>query len=74
MLLIIHTLAFFGAMALFAAAVAWWKVVRFPTSGPKAESAELDIQRVETAARVTAIAFGLCAAGALMAIAEWFLR
>jgi hypothetical protein len=40
-------MAFFGALVLFAAAVAWWKVVRFPTKGPEAERRDPDLRRVD---------------------------
>jgi hypothetical protein len=73
MLLIINVLAFFGAVALAAAAVAWWKVVRYPSHGASQERADLDFRRVESAARITAIAFGLCALAAMVGIADWFM-
>ena len=72
MLVVVHIVAFFGALALSAAAVAWWKVVRFPTKGPEAERQGLDSRRIETAALTSAIAFGLCAVAALLAIVRWF--
>jgi hypothetical protein len=73
MLLIVHVLAFFGAVALAAAAVAWWKVVRYPSRGAGQERADLDLRRVESAARITAIAFGVCALAALFGVADWFM-
>ena len=72
MLLVIHIVAFFGALVLSASAVAWWKVVRFSTKGAEAEGHNLDLRRIETAARTTAIAFGLCAVAGLMAVVDWF--
>jgi|KBSSwiStaDraftv2_1062776.scaffolds.fasta_scaffold2598782_2 hypothetical protein len=72
MLLIMHIVAFFGALVLFAAGLAWWKVVRFPTKVAETDGHNLDLRRIETAARTTAIAFGLCAVAALMAVIDWF--
>lgn len=72
MLIITSLLTFFGALLLFAAAIAWWKVVRFPDKGPEKGREELDRRRIETAARTTAIAFGLCAAAALLAVMRLF--
>jgi hypothetical protein len=72
MLLVLHVVAFFGALVLFAAAIAWWKVIRFPTDQAEPGGHNLDLRRIETAARTTAIAFGLCAVAGLMAVAAWF--
>ena len=74
MLLVINLLVFAGALVLIAAAVAWWKVLRFPTLGPEAGRRELDLRRIEVAAMTTATAFVLCAVAAILAVVDWFAR
>lgn len=70
--IVVNILAFLGALILSAAAVAWWKVVRFPAKGPEDGRRQLDVHRIEVAARTTAIAFGLCAAAAMVALVDSF--
>lgn len=72
MLLLSHIFAFLGALVLFAAGVAWWKIVKYPEkSGAKIE---LEPARLRPAAASTGIAFILCAIAAILAVVDWFVR
>ena len=67
-----YVVAFFAALFLFTTAVAWSKIYRDP--GGDLTVGGLDSKRVRSAARLTAISFGLCGLAALFAVIDWFLR
>lgn len=69
-----YVIAFFGAVVLLAAAAAWWKVVSETEEEPTAGRVGVHSQRVKAAARVTAIAFALSGAAAIVAVVDWFIR
>ena len=72
MLLLSHMFAFVGALVLFAAGIAWWKIVRYPEE--PGGRIELEPRRLKAAAASTAIAFVLCAIAAILAVVDWFAR
>ncbi len=66
--------AFCGALFLIAAAAAWWKVVNEPEQEPMEGRVGVDSKRVKAAARMTAVAFVLSGAAAILAVLDWALR
>ena len=69
-----YVIAFFSAVSLLAAAAAWWKVVSETEEEPTAGRVGIHSQRVKSAAKLTAIAFGLSGAAALVAVVGFFVR
>lgn len=69
-----YIVAFFAALFLFTAAVAWSKIYRDPKGDLTVGGGELDPKRMRSAARLTAAAFGLCGLAAFLAVLDWFLR
>lgn len=72
MLTVAHIFAFVGALVLFAAGIAWWKIVKYPKRPDR--TIELEPRRLKAAATSTAIAFILCAIAAILAVVDWFVR
>ena len=66
--------AFFAALFLFTAAVAWWRIYQNPKGDLTVGGTELDPKRMGSAARLTAAAFALCGLAAFLAVVDWFLR
>lgn len=69
-----NIIALCGALALIAAAAAWWKVVSEPEDEPAAGRVGVDSRRVKAAARITAAAFLLSGLAAIVAVLDWAVR
>ena len=69
-----YVVAFFSALVLLAAAIAWWKVVSETEEEPTAGRVGVHSKRVKAAARATAIAFALSGIAAILAVVDWFMR
>jgi hypothetical protein len=74
MLKVAFVAAFLGGLFLLVAAAARWKVVSEPEQEPTAGRIGIDSRRVKSAARVTAIAFGLSAVAAISAVLDGFFK
>lgn len=70
-----YVVAFFAALFLFTAAVAWSKIYRNPkTDLTTGGGDEPDSKRLKSAAMLTAVSFGLSGLAASLAVMDWFFR
>jgi uncharacterized iron-regulated membrane protein len=66
-----YMVALIGALVLLAAVAAWWKIFRQPRRAPSPRRLAQDNRSANAAAIAMAVAFGLCALAAILAIIDW---
>lgn len=69
-----YVLALLAGVFLLAAAISWWRIVREPEQEATEGRIGIDSRRVKSAAKTTAIAFGLSGLAAITAVVGWFIR